>query len=74
MNDNAFWCTMVLGALGLVLSAVVAGMAIFAYRDCRHEEMALSAYRDRQYLEAGYTLQVLPGRARPEWVKTEPAK
>lgn len=68
MSDNAMWCTLVLGIVGLVLSTIVAGMAIYAYRDCR-------------YIEAGYTRQVLPGHSWPEWVKgnqpvgaTEPAK
>lgn len=59
MSDNAFWCTMVLGIIGLVLSAIVAGMAIDAYRDCR-------------YIEAGYTRKTLQGHDWPQWVKGSP--
>lgn len=60
MSDNAFWCTMVLGIIGLVISAIVAGMAIDAYRDC-------------QYIKAGYTRKTLQGHDWPQWVKEEPA-
>lgn len=60
MSNNVFWCSLVLGILGLLASAIMAGMAIDAYRDCR-------------FIEAGYTRQMLPGHSWPEWVKAEPA-
>ena len=58
MSDEAFWCTIILGVLGLGASAIVACMAIDAYRDCR-------------YIKAGYTKQVLPGHNWPVWVRKE---
>lgn len=61
MSNNAFWCTLILGILGLVVSAIIAGVAIDAYRDCR-------------YIEAGYTKQVLPGYSWPVWARKEDPK
>ena len=58
MSDEAFWCTLILGVLSLLVFAIVAGLAIDAYRDC-------------QYIKAGYTKQVLPGHSWPVWVRKE---
>ena len=61
MSDNAFWCTLILGVLGLVVSAIAVGMVIDAYRVCR-------------YINAGYTRQMLPGHNWPVWVRKEDPK
>jgi len=59
MSDNTFWCTVVLGIIGLVVSTIVGLTAIDAYRDCR-------------YIEAGYTRTTVPGHDWPIWVKGSP--
>lgn len=54
------WCVIVVAVLLSVVAIVLGCVAIDAYRDCR-------------YIEAGYTLQMLPGYSWPKWVK-EPVK
>lgn len=49
----------VLAVLGLMFATIIAGMAIHAYRDC-------------QFIKAGYTRKVLPGSYQPQWVKEQP--
>ena len=45
-----------LAGIGLMFATIVASMAINAYRDC-------------QFIKAGYTRKVLPGHHCPQWVK-----
>lgn len=61
MIDNVKFGVAVLLALGLMFAAVVASLAINAYRDC-------------QFIKAGYTREVLPGSRIPQWVKRQPCE
>ena len=58
MIDSDFKCGLValLVAAGLLCETIVACVAIDAYRDCR-------------FIEAGYTYRTLPGASCPHWVK-----
>lgn len=58
MIDSDFKLGLValLVALGLLFATIVTCVAIDAYRDCR-------------YIEAGYTHKMLPGESYPQWVK-----
>lgn len=54
-SEFKFELTALLVLLCSVLATVVACTAIDAYRDC-------------QYIKAGYTHKKLPGYSRPQWV------
>lgn len=55
-NNFKFGMTVLLMVLGLLFAMIVACVAICAYRDC-------------QFIKAGYTRKVLPGSYHPQWVK-----
>lgn len=57
MSNNVFWCVIVTSLMTLIATVTITGIAIDAYRDC-------------QYIKAGYTRAVLPGHSWPEWVKS----
>lgn len=61
MTDNISKVGMavLLMAMGLMFATIVACMAISTYRDC-------------QFIKAGYTRKVLPGSYDPQWVKERP--
>lgn len=55
-SNFKFGMAVLLMVLGLLFAMIVACMAIHAYRDC-------------QFIKAGYTRKVLPGSYNPQWVK-----
>lgn len=60
MSDNTQQCIIMCTLMLSLVAVIVACVAIDAYRDCR-------------YIEAGYTRVTLPGADFPQWVK-EPVK
>jgi len=54
------WCIVVVAVLLAIVAIVLGCVGIDAYRDC-------------QYIKAGYSRQMLPGYDWPAWVK-EPVK
>ena len=60
-NNFKFGMSVLLAGIGLLFTTIVAGMAIHAYRDC-------------QFIKAGYTRKVLPGSYCPQWVKEQPCE
>lgn len=57
-NNFKFGMAVLLKVLGLLFAMLVACVAICAYRDC-------------QFIKAGYTRKVLPGNCSPQWVKDQ---
>ena len=55
------WCIVVVAVLLAIVALVLGGMGIDAYRDC-------------QYIKAGYTRKMLPGHSWPEWVNDTGAR
>jgi len=56
MGIHAATCTIVALAVFLVVSITLTAIITDAYRDC-------------QYIKAGYTMKTLPGYSWPRWVK-----
>lgn len=61
MRDNVFWCVIITSLMTLIATVTITGIAIDAYRDC-------------QYIKAGYTRKMLPGHSWPEWVNDTGAR
>lgn len=60
MIDNfKFGMVTFLIVIGLIFATIVACVAIDAYRDC-------------QFIKAGYVRKTLPGYGYPQWVKEQP--
>lgn len=57
-NNFKFGMAVLLIVIGLLFAMIVACTAICAYRDC-------------QFIKAGYTRKVLPGDRSPQWVKDQ---
>ena len=60
-NNFKFGMAVLLVVMGILFATIVACMAIHAYRDC-------------QFIKAGYTRRVLPGCYSPQWVKDQPCE
>lgn len=58
-NDLKLGLAALMAGVGLLFTMIVTLVAIDAYRDC-------------QYIKAGYTHKMLPGACRPQWVKEPP--
>lgn len=60
-NDFKFGMAVLLAVICSMFATIVVGMAINAYRDC-------------QFIKAGYTRDVLPGSYSPQWIKKQPCE